>query len=90
MVIMPILSVSLAALVGGIVASLLGWLDSGTPFVGRKFASSVLRALVAAVAFAAGYTLLGPYVTALDIAAAFLAGAGVDVLGNRLAGAIKR
>ena len=90
MVIMPILIVSLAALVGGIVAALLGWLDSGIPFEGRKFASSVLRAFVAAIAFAASYAFLGPQVTALDCAAAFLAGAGVDVLGNRLAGAIKR
>ena len=35
-----------AAFIGGIVAALLGWLDSGETFAARKFSSSVLRALV--------------------------------------------
>ena len=85
---MGILYVALAAFGGGIVAATLGWLDSGDFFEGRKFASSVIRALVAGIVFAVGYTLVGT-VSIPDIAIAFVAGAGVDVLGNRFAGSIR-
>ena len=66
----------------------MGWLDSGEVFIGRKFASSVIRALVAGGAFAIGYTLAGS-VSIMDIVIAFVAGAGVDGLGNRVAGSIR-
>ncbi|MGI2336137.1 MAG: hypothetical protein ACRKGH_05780 [Dehalogenimonas sp.] len=77
--------IALAALFGGIVAALLGWLESQEPFDGRKFGGSVVRSLIAGVVLALGSSLAGP----VDIAAllyAFLGGAGVDVIGNRLAG----
>ena len=80
--------ISLAAVAGGIASAILGWLDSGEAFIGRKFAASVLRALVAGLVFAIGYSLSGK-VTVMDIIIAFVAGAGVDVLGNRIAGAIR-
>ena len=82
-----ILYVALAAFGGGIVAAILGWLDSGEVFIGRKFASSVLRALVAGGVFAIGYQLAGA-VSTMDIMVAFVGGAGVDVLGNRISGSI--
>ena len=85
---MGIVYVSLAAFAGGIASAILGWLDSGEVFAGRKFAASVLRAFVAGLVFAVGYTLSGK-VTVMDIIIAFVAGAGVDVLGNRLAGSIR-
>ncbi len=85
---MGILYVALAAFGGGIAAAIMGWLDSGEVFIGRKFAASVVRALVAGGLFAVGYTLVSG-VTIMDIIIAFCAGAGVDVLGNRLAGSIK-
>ncbi|MFW6125474.1 MAG: hypothetical protein ACOC58_00050 [Chloroflexota bacterium] len=84
---MDILLVALAAFGGGVVSAALGWLESGEPFEARKFASSALRAFLAGAGFAAAYTFAGP-VAMLDILTAFLAGAGVDVLGNRLAGSI--
>lgn len=77
-----------AAFAGGIVAALLGWLDSGQTFAPRKFLSSVLRALVAAAVFAVGYTITPELAGILGIITAFLAGAGVDVIGNRLSGSI--
>ena len=77
--------IALAALLGGLVAALLGWMESGEPFNPRKFGGSAVRALIAAVIFAVGYQLANS-VTALDLFYAFLGGAGVDVLGNRISG----
>jgi hypothetical protein len=78
------LYIALAALAGGLAAAFAGWLESHEPFNWRKFASSALRALVAGAVFAAGYELSG-MVGILDLFYAFLGGAGVDVLGNRIA-----
>ncbi len=85
---MEILYVALAAFGGGIASGTMGWLESGSVFEGRKFTASIIRALVAGGAFAIGYTLVGG-VTIMDIIIAFVAGAGVDVLGNRIAGSVK-
>ena len=85
---MNIVWVSLLAFVGALVSATLGWFDSGEVFEPRKFGASLIRALIAAIAFAVGYTYANG-VTPLDLAIAFLGGAGVDVLGNRISGAIK-
>ena len=79
------LYIALASLSGGLVAALLGWLESGEPFNSRKFGGSIIRALIAGVIFAVGYEL-SETLGILDLFYAFLGGAGVDVLGNRLAG----
>jgi hypothetical protein len=78
-----------AAFIGGLFAALLGWLESGEPFVARKFASSIMRALLASAVFAIGYTVTPVLSGIFGVIAAFLAGAGVDVIGNRLAGSVK-
>jgi len=77
--------IALAALAGGLVAALLGWLESAEPFNSRKFGGSAIRALIAGIVFAVGYQL-SETVSLLDLFYAFLGGAGVDVLGNRVAG----
>ena len=79
------LFVGLVALLGGLVAALVGWLDSKEPFDGRKFGGSVVRSMIAAAIFTVGYQL-SDGVNALDLFYAFLGGAGVDVMGNRIAG----
>ena len=79
------LYVALAALLGGLAAALIGWLDSNEPFNPRKFGGSAIRSLIAGIIFAVGYHLSGTVVM-LDLFYAFLGGAGVDVLGNRIAG----
>ncbi len=79
------LYIALATLLGGLVAALLGWLESSEPFKPRKFGGSAIRAVIAGVIFAVGYHLSGAVGT-LDLFYAFLGGAGVDVLGNRIAG----
>lgn len=79
------LYIALAGLSGGLVAALLGWLESGEPFNSRKFGGSIIRALIAGIIFAVGYQLSAP-LGVLDLFYAFLGGAGVDVLGNRIAG----
>ena len=78
------LYIALAALVGGLAAAFAGWLESNEPFNQRKFSSSAIRALIAGAVFAAGYELSGS-LGMLDLFYAFLGGAGVDVLGNRIA-----
>jgi hypothetical protein len=70
---------------GGVVVALLGWLESSEPFNIRKFGGSVIRALIAGAIFAAGYEMSDP-AGWRDLFYAFLAGAGVDVIGNRIAG----
>ena len=85
---MNILLIGASALVGGMVAAVLGWLDSGEVFKARKFSASIVRALMAGVVFAVGYTYTNS-LSPLDISIAFVGGAGVDVLGNRISGAIK-
>ena len=79
------LYISMAALLGGLVAALLGWMESSEPFNPRKFGGSAIRAVIATVIFAVGYEL-SDSVTALDLFYAFLGGAGVDALGNRISG----
>src|SRR3990172_5431572 len=82
---MDMLYIAPAALSGGLVAALLGWLESGEQFRPRKFGGSVIRALIAGIIFAAGYQLYGS-VGIIDLFYAFLGGAGVDVIGNRISG----
>ena len=79
------LYIALVALSGGLAAALLGWLESNEPFSPRKFGGSVIRSLVAGIVFAIGYHLSGP-VGIIDLFYAFLGGAGVDVIANRVAG----
>ncbi len=76
--------IALVALLGGLAAAFLGWMESGETFDPRKFGGSAIRALVAAVIFAVGYHFAN-HVSVLDLFYAFLGGAGVDVLGNRAA-----
>lgn len=85
---MNIIFITVGAFVGGIVAGVLGWLDSSEGFEMRKFAASIIRALIAAIVFSVGYGYAGS-LSPIDIGIAFCAGAGVDVLGNRISGAIK-
>lgn len=79
------LYIALAALLGGLVAAILGWLESNESFDARKFGGSAIRALIASIIFAVSYELPNS-LTGMDLFYAFLGGAGVDVLGNRIAG----
>ena len=85
---MNVFLIAAVAFAGGIVSALLGWLDSGESFNNKKFSASILRALIAGVVFGVGYTYANS-LSAIDIGVAFLGGAGVDVLGNRVSGVIK-
>lgn len=85
---MNVIWIALMALLGGIVAALLGWLEANEPFVAKKFISSVVRALLAAVVFAVSYNFMNELST-LDLLVAFLGGAGVDVLGKRIQATIR-
>lgn len=89
------LILTVAAVLGALGAAGLGWLDSGEPFIARKFTSSILRALFAGLLIAAGsflaateIDLSNPVMFIYQVVLAVLAGAGIDVGGNRLSGAI--
>lgn len=86
---MELLYVSLSAFGGGIIAGLLGWFKTGNGFSARRFAPTVLRALLAGGAIALAYNFIGEVATTTDIVVAFMAGAGMDVTGHRLAGSIR-
>jgi len=86
--IMNIIWIAVSALMGGLVAATLGWVDSNETFVPRKFASSIIRAVIAAVGFAIAFNYSN-HLAPLDILYSFLGGAGFDVLGNRISGAIR-
>ncbi len=80
---MKILWIAGCAFLGGIVAAILGWIDSGEPFVTRKFLSSVIRALFAGFVFGVTYTFVDSS-GIMDFVFAFLSGAGIDAIGNRI------
>lgn len=80
--------IALAAFVGALLSGTLGWLESKEPFDPRKFTATVLRAILAGVVFAVGYTIRDS-LTVYDLFYGLLGGAGVDVLGHRLAGVIR-
>ncbi len=82
-----VLEIGVAAFLGGVVTALLGWTESNLPFNIKKFMSSVIRALIAGVGIAVVFEY-GGSIGPLSYLIAFLAGAGVDVGGNRVAGAI--
>lgn len=86
---MDVITIGVAAFLGGMICSILGWLDSQETFDGRKFSASAVRALMAGLIFAVGYNYVGGQITIIDIIAAFVAGAGFDAGGNRISGAIK-
>lgn len=81
---------SLAALAGGLAAGVFGYLSSGAPFTAHKFFPTFLRSIAAGGAVAVAYSTATGVSTIADLAMAFAAGAGVDVLGHRLAGTIKK
>ena len=85
---MNVIWIAVSAFVGGIVAALLGWCESNEAFMPRKFASSIIRAIIAGVVFAVGYSYTNG-LSPIDIGIAFCGGAGVDALGKRVSGAIK-
>ena len=86
---MTIVYVALAAFGGGIIAGLLGWLESHEGFSFRKFLPSILRAFVAGGIVAISYPFLETMGLWVGLIGAFLTGAGIDVLGHRISGSMK-
>ena len=84
-----LIGIALAAFLGGITTALLGWSEASTPWNWKKFSSSVVRSLVGAVAIAAAMDYSGATAPIIYLLA-FLSGAGVEVGGNRVAGAITK
>lgn len=87
---MNVWTLATVATLGGVVSALLGWLEGTDSFAIRKFMPSVLRAVLAGTAFAIGYEATNLAVSSHDLLIAFAGGAGIDVLGNRVAGVMKK
>jgi len=85
---MDVTYIGISAFLGAIAVSLLGWTESQEPFVPRKFASSLIRAIIAGVSIASAFNYVES-VTPVSYLLAFLSGAGVDAGGHRIAGAIR-
>ena len=81
--------VAVAAFSGGLLSSVLGWLDSKEPWDSRKFGRSAGFALLSGIGFAVGYSFSNS-IGARDVFVAILAGAGVDSISNRAIGALRR
>jgi len=86
---MDALYLALSAASGCLVASFLGWLSSGENFIARKFLASFLRTIASGGIFATASTLVSGVATWENLVVAFLAGAGIDVVGHRIAGSIR-
>jgi hypothetical protein len=85
---LEILLLALAAIFGALGSGAIGWLDSGEVFDWRKYTSTMLRAIFAGLLFAFTNFALRETIIPWDYLAAILGGAGIDVFGNRLAGAV--
>ena len=81
----------LASVLGAVTTSSLGWLDSGYAFDARKFVPGLIRGIIAAIMvfIPASQGYLGTTLGLPVILGALLAGMGVDVAVNRLAGILK-
>jgi len=78
-----------AGILGALTAGWLGWMESKEKFDVRKFGSTMIRGLFAGVGIAIGWNYMEPLNPwAVNLFVAFGIGAGIDVLGNRLAGTI--
>lgn len=84
-----IILIALAAFVGGLATALLGWTERATPWDWKKFTTSMIRSFVGAIVIAAAMDYSG-VVTPILYLFAFLSGAGIEVGGNRVAGALKK
>lgn len=81
---------TIAALIGAIGISFLGWLESGEPFHWRTFTSSLMRAgLAALVLAAASFSGVETEFSFWQIIEAIIMGAGIEVGVKRIAGAVK-
>lgn len=74
----------LVATFGGVLVSILGWLDSKEPFDAKKFAASFIRALFAGCAWALGYTIASGTLSVTDLIIALLSGTTFDTVVNRI------
>lgn len=82
-----ILGVAAAAFLGGMLVALIGWTESSDTWNWKKFIASVARSLIGAVAMAAAWDYSGATTPIIYLLAA-ISGAGIEVGGNRIAGAV--
>jgi hypothetical protein len=87
---MDVIWIGLFAFSGGVLAGLAGILGNQEDFILRKFMATVIRALFAGfgTAIMLAEAGMGEFSWAVGIMA-LLMGAGVDVTGHRIAGAIR-
>ena len=83
--------VAIASALGSITSGLLGWIDSNEPFNGRKFASTVITAIVAGIGFATVFVITPDMTLYLQILSLFLvfgSGFGADAARSKVSKAV--
>lgn len=81
-----LITAAVASSAGALVSGTLGWWDSHEPFNPRKFMGSVWRAVFAGMSWVATNQFV--QVQGAVWLVAFMGGAGIEVLGNRIQGGI--
>jgi hypothetical protein len=71
----------ITAVLGGLSAGVLGWLESGDQFDPRKFAGTIARSVISALVAFLGFQNVVE-ITVPMLVILFLAGMGVDFGGN--------
>lgn len=74
--------------IGSVIVALLGWMQSGQPFIARTFCSTILSGIGGAILFGLAYNHFNNALTIYDILAAVAAGMGIGAGVSRVSGAI--
>lgn len=85
---MDIIIVTGAAIVGAFLAAMLGWLESTEAFSSRKFARSVITAIISGITFAATYNYTQSVAMPMLVILAILGGVGIDTGAKKILGAV--
>lgn len=81
--------VALAAFLGAMALSMMGWISSGETFNPRKFIGSAITAVIAGVGVAVTFDY-SQGITLINILMAFLIGTGADASRKAVADAIRK
>lgn len=86
---MDVIFIALAASLGALTLSMMGWLNSGETFEPRKFIGSAITALVAGIGVAVAFDY-SQGITPINVLMAFLIGTGADASRKAIANVIRK
>ncbi len=86
---MDVVFIALAAFLGALALSMMGWISSGEPFNPRKFVGSAITAVISGVGVAVAFDY-SHGVTVINILMAFLTGTGADAARKAISDVIRK